>query len=425
MVSTPEGYRTISVDPSRAREVLHVDAFAFAFTVPEGDAESLYETFPWDRTRAIEVADASRGTPGTLAAVHASFEFRTRVPGGREVATAGLTWVGVHPGHRRRGLLRSMMDDHFSRARARGEAISTLFAAEAQIYQRFGYGVAAFEARMELSRSAKLRPLDGSEQLIVDIDSASIERHGDAVRSIQQRMMRPGTAVSFAGQTLRDIFVDLESERVGGEEELRIVLVRDGDDPVAWALFKRKQGTPGAFAEGTVAVQSWAALTTAATVRLWNVLVDFDLMATTHGGRVALDHPLLSRLEDIRGAKVSVVDNLWLRILDVPAALEGRGYAADCDVLIDVEDTLLTDNAGLWRLRAKGGEAQVTRADAAVASTADVRLRIQELAAVYLGGRTVAELLTAGLVEELRPGAAQELSHAMASDMKPVGNFGF
>lgn len=422
-MNTPEGYRTISVDPSRAREVLHVDAFAFAFTMSDSDAESLYEIFPWDRTRAIEVADPTHGTPGTLAAVHASFEFRTRVPGGRDVATAGLTWVGVHPGHRRRGLLRSMIHDHFTRSLARGEAVSTLFAAEAEIYQRFGYGVAAFEARMELSRGAKLRPLEGSEQLIVDIDTASIERHGDAVRSIQERMMRPGTATWSALQTLKDVFSDLESDRPAGEEELRIVLVRDGDDPVAWALFQRKQGSAGA--DGKVLVRSWAALDAAATVRLWSVLVDFDLMGTTYASRVALDDPLLLRLEDVGGAKVSVVDNLWLRVLDVPAALQARGYAADCDVLIDVKDPLLTDNAGVWRLRAKGGEAQVTRADAVVTSAADVRLGIQELAAVYLGGRTVAELTNAGLVEELRPGAAQELSLAMASDMKPVGNFGF
>src|SRR5690606_23891261 len=124
---------------------------------------------PWDRTRAIEVADPSRGTVGTLAAVHSSFQFRTRVPGGRDVPTAGLTWVGVHPGHRRRGLLRSMISDHFARSLARGEAISTLFAAETEIYQRFGYGLAAAEARATLSRGAKLRPVDGSDRLIVDI----------------------------------------------------------------------------------------------------------------------------------------------------------------------------------------------------------------------------------------------------------------
>ncbi len=420
-MNTPQGYRTISVDPSRAHEALHVDSFAFAFTASQADAELLSETFPWHRTRAIEVADASRGTPGTLAAVHASFEFTTRVPGGREVPTAGLSWVGVHPGHRRRGLLRSMMNDHFERALARGEVISTLLAAEVEIYPRFGYGLAALEARVQLAKGATFRPVEGADQLIVDIDSASLERHGDAVRSIQKRMMRPGTATTFALESLRDIFIDLEAERVD-QEELRIALVRDGDTPVAWALFRRKQGSN---ADGTVEVQSWAALTTAASVRLWRVLVDFDLMGSTHSGRFALDDPLLLLLEDIRAATPKITDNLWLRVLDVPAALEARGYVADCDVLVGIEDPLLAGNTGVWRLRVTDGRAQVTRADATATSAADVRLNIQELGAVYLGGTTVAELLTAGLVEEVRQGAAGELSRAMASEMKPVGNFGF
>lgn len=402
--------------------MLHVAAFAFAFTVPERDADFMRDILPKERSRAVEVDDPSRGTVGTLAAVHSSFEFRTRVPGGRDVATAGLTCVGVHPGHRRRGLLRSMMTDHFTRSLARGEAISTLFAAETEIYQRFGYGLAATEARLQLSRGATIRPLEGAEQLIVDIDSASLERHGDAVRSVQERMTRPGTVTAFTPESLTDIFMDMESGRASGEEELRIVTVRDGDTPVAWALFQR---TPGSEADGKVEVQSWAALDAAASTRLWSVLVDLDLMGSTHTGRLALDDPLLLRLADVRGAKVSITDNLWVRILDVPAALQARGYAADCDVHVHIDDPLLKDNAGVWRVRASAGEAQVTRADAVPASAADVHLGIQELGAVYLGGTTVTELLTAGLIEERRPGAAGELSRALASDMKPVANFGF
>ncbi|MDN4479784.1 GNAT family N-acetyltransferase [Demequina muriae] len=423
-MTTPQGYHALSVDHSRAAEVLHVDAFAFAFTVPEKDAGFIHDILPWDRTRAIEVVDPLRGRVGTLAAVHASFAFKTRVPGGREVATAGLSWVGVHPGHRRRGLLRAMIHDHFSRSLARGEVISTLFAAETQIYQRFGYGLAATEARVQLGRGVDIRPLEGSDALSVEIDSASLERHGDEIRSIQSRMARPGTVTTLAPQTLADILMDLEIDREGGEE-LRIAVVRDGADPVAWALFQRKGDWGDSGPDGKVRVRAWGALDAASTVRLWGVLVDFDLMATTYAGKFALDDPLLLRLKDIRSAKVAVADNLWVRILDVAEALQARGYAAECDVTIHLEDAFLPLNAGVWRIHVASGEARVTRDDGADPASADLRIDIQELGAAYLGGTTITELLRAGLVDERTPGTAAELSRAMASDIKPVANFGF
>ncbi|MFW7414172.1 GNAT family N-acetyltransferase [Demequina sp. SO4-18] len=423
-MNTPQGYRLISVDESRAREVLHVDAFAFAFTVPEKDAGFIHEILPWDRTRAIEVADPMRGTEGTLAAVHASFKFGTRVPGGREVPTSGLSWVGVHPGHRRRGLLRAMIGDHFARSLARGEVISTLFAAETQIYQRFGYGMAATEARVQLGRGAEVRPLPGSEDLIVEVDSASLERHGDAIASIQSRMSRPGTVTTLAPQSLADILMDLEIDREGSEE-LRIALVRDGADPVAWALFQRKQDWADSGPDGKVRVRAWGALDAAATMRLWGVLADFDLMSSTHAGKFALDDPLLLRLKDFRSAKVTIADNLWVRILDVSEALEARGYAADCDVTVQIDDAFLPHNAGVWRVHVAAGEASVTRDDTTDPASADLRLDIQELGAVYLGGTTVMELVRARLADERTPGTAAELSSAMASDVKPLANFGF
>lgn len=423
-MSTPQGYRLISVDDSRAREFLHVDSFAFAFTVPDKDADFMRDMLPWGRTRAIEVADPLRGTEGTLAAVHASFEFHTRVPGGRAVPTAGLTWVGVHPGHRRRGLLRAMIRDHFSRSLSRGEVISTLFAAETQIYQRFGYGLAATEARVQLPRGAELRAIPGADELIVEIDSASLERHGEAIRTVQERMTRPGSVTTLAPQTLTDLLLDLEIDREGAEE-LRIAVVRAGAEPVAWALFQRKPDWEGAGPEGKVNVRAWAALGAAATVRLWSVLVDFDLMTSTHAGRIALDDPLLLRLKDMRAAKITAVDNLWVRILDVAEALQARGYAAECDVTIHIEDTVLPHNAGVWRVQASRGSAQVTHNEAAEPASADLRMGVQELGAAYLGGTTIAELHRAQLIDERRAGAAAELSRAMASDIKPVANFGF
>ncbi|MDE0573512.1 GNAT family N-acetyltransferase [Demequina sp. B12] len=419
-MSTPSGYRRISVDSSRSREILHVDSFAFAFTVPAKDEDFLDRMMPWDRARAIEVADESRGTPGTLAAVHASFAFGMRIPGGAVVPTSGLTWVGVHPGHRRRGLLRDMIDDHFERSLARGEAISVLIAAETEIYQRFGYGLAVTDCHLELGRGVGLRDIAGSSELHVEVDTASADKHGTIIREVQAQAQRPGMFATLAPQTIADTFMDLEIDR-DGAEELRIVIVREGARPVAWALFQRKLDWTPSGPAGKVRVRTWGALDAKATHRLVSVLCDFDLMSTTSMGSFASDDPFLTLLKDIRGAKVAVKDKLWLRILDVKAALEARTYSADADLALAITDDQLEANARTWRATITNGAAIVS----ATTDAPDLTIAAQELGAAYLGGTSIIQLHGAGLVTEHTQGAATALSNAMAGQGQPASNLYF
>lgn len=420
-MSTPAGYRLVTVDRERAIEFANVAAFAFVFSIPEREIGLVDATVPWGRARAIEVTDSDRGSAGSLAAVHSSFPFDMRVPGGAAVSTAGLSWVSVHPGHRRRGLLRAMIDDHLARSIARGEVLSALYAAEVGIYERFGYGAAGYSLRVELPRGAELRDVPGSDALNVSIDTADATRDAAIIASIQARVATPGAIVRFGEATIAEMTSDPESER-GGAEQLRIAVVRDGDEPVAWALFQRKNEWGGSGPDGKVTVRGWAALTAAATRRLWSVLVDFDLMSTTRAHGIAPHGPLMMQLRDVRAAKATATDTLWIRVLDVPRALSSRSYGADCDVVIEVDDALVPDNAGRWRLLAEGGYGTVTRADD---SAPDIKLSAAQLGSVYLGGITVADLWRAGLVDEPRPGAAVELSRALTWDVSPTGDIGF
>ena len=81
-----------------------------------------------------------------------AFSFRTTVPGGAVVPSAGVTVVGVLPTHRRRGILRSMMRLQLDDAHERGEALATLFASEETIYGRYGYGRATLALELKISR---------------------------------------------------------------------------------------------------------------------------------------------------------------------------------------------------------------------------------------------------------------------------------
>jgi len=421
-MTTPDGYRRVSVGPERADDFLNVDQWAFAFTPRENRLAMALDLIPIERARAMEVTDPSRGNVGELVAVHSSFEFQMCVPGGRLVPTAGLTWVGVHTAHRRRGLLTEMIRDHFARSLERREVVSTLYAAEEEIYQRFGYGRGAHEVRLTIPRSPTLREVPGSDHLVVRLESLDEATHTNVILAVQSRLTRPGTVPVPADRAVRELFLDYEEQREGAEQN-RIATVWDGDDPVAFAIFRRKLTWNPSGPEGKNSVAWTASLSAQASRRLWSVLTDMDLMATTETSWLAPDDPIVNLLADLRGAKPTLSDNLWVRVLEVKGALEGRGYAADCDVVLEVADKQIPDNAGLWRLRVVGGEATVERADAGV--TPDLRLAVQELGATYLGGVSVAALAKAGLVEEVRPGAASELAVAMRSEIAPVANFPF
>jgi predicted acetyltransferase len=121
-------------------------------------------------------------------------------------------------------------------------------------------------------------------------------------------------------------------------------------------------------------------------------------------------------LADPRRARSQLADALWARIVDVPAALTGRGYSCPVDVVIEVRDELMPSNAGLWRLTAGfSGGASCVRAS----SAPDIALDITQLGAAYLGGTRLGALAGAGLVTELRPGAVRRLSAAMSWDPAP------
>ncbi len=414
-MTAPTGYHLVDLPFSRREDMLSVDQWAFALTHPESVREGIEAALEWDRCRGIETDD------GEVAAVHASYGYTMRIPGGT-LATSGLTWVGVHPAHRRRGLLRAMIDDHFARSLARGEAVSTLTASETKIYQRFGYGLACPSYSMTMPRGATFRAIAGSDDLIVKFENADLHRHTPVVRAVLARDQRPGAMTGLSEAFLVSQFADPEALREG-QERKRIVIVEDANGPAAFAIFQRKLAWGDSGGNGTGSTSQWAAVTPAASRRLWSVLADLDLMASFDASTLPLDDPAVLLADDVRGLGIKAKDHVWLRILDVPAALMARRYRADLDLTIHVTDTVLSQNSGAWRLAIESGEARVTRAPEG--AQVDVSIGIQDLSAAYLGGTTIEALAGAGLVDEVTAGAVSELSEAFRSPIAPRSSFSF
>ncbi|SKC78146.1 GNAT family N-acetyltransferase [Krasilnikoviella flava] len=423
----PAGYRFRQLTSADRHALLDLDTWAFPdpHSVDEFDALALPLT--WERAVGVE-ADGVAGPSGRggLAAVRASYPFAEFPVPGATLPTAGLTWVGVHPQHRRRGLLTAMIGQHLERCRERGEALSALFAAETAIYGRFGYGKAADDLRLTVPRGAALRDVPGADEHSVRIEHADRVRHGELVARLHRApglptapggLNRPGWATRESDALWDSYWSDPKTFRTGGRESLRVVVVERDGEPRGYATFRRTLDWQVTGPRGTVHTGDVVALDAAAARALWGVLLDLDLMATTEPFLLATDDPVTSLLVDPRAAAPRVADNVWVRVVDVPAALAGRRYQAEVDVVLGVADARLPDNAGSWRLRAAAfGEASCERTDAAP----DLELDVRELGAAYLGGTSLAALAGAGLVTERTPGALARASAAFGWPVAPA-----
>jgi predicted acetyltransferase len=406
-VRIPSGFSEVAADESIAAALLALDAWAFP--APQEIEELLTWALPhdWSRVRALR-ADGSDG----LAAMHSSYAFsRFPVPGATTPA-AGLSWVGVHPQYRRRGLLTSMIATHLADCARRTEAISVLTASEPAIYGRFGYGVANQVARLSIPRKAALRPVSGSEAITVSVEMFTEQQHSALVSDLHERAAaivpnRPGWATRETPELQAYFLLDPASLR-DGFEAMRILVATQAGEPTGYALFRRKLDWSSGAANGTLAVREAVGLNPATVHALWARLLDFDLMSTVTVSQVVMDDPLLSLLVDARAAQPTLRDNLWVRLVDVPAALRARRYSAPLDVTVAITDESIPANQGTWRLRA---DAFSDRVEVTPADRATVSLDVRELGSIYLGGISAAALAQAGLID----GPAAEMTQLSAA----------
>jgi predicted acetyltransferase len=360
---------------------------------------------PDDRDVEFGLVDPKRfyGTydGDTAVATGGSFALTMTVPGGQR-PVAGVTWVGVLPTHRRRGLLtalkRRMLDD----LHAAGEPVAALWASEGAIYQRFGYGPAAWDIAMSIPSGAAFnRPVAAGGVRLVTPDA-------DLIGPVYEQV-----AARTAGWPTRDArwWAYRLHDPVGnrsGASPLRVAVADGASGIDGYALYSTKQEWSGGRSDSTVHVREVVALQAETKARLWRYLLDLDLMKTVKTHLTATDEPLLHLLAEPRASGPTLKDNLWVRLVDVPAALAARSYATDVDVVLDVADDFCPWNAGRWRLTGGPDGATCT----STGNEADLSLHARDLGAAYLGGTTLTARAASGHVGERRAGALASASLA-------------
>lgn len=396
--------RTASPDEFEAVSRVVSRAFGEPFEPDDGVLAGLFEP---DRSLVFAEGDRIVANAGAFSRV-------LTVPGGVGVPAAHVTAVGVHPTYRRQGLLTRMMHRQLRDVREGGvEPIAVLWASEGTIYQRFGYGHAA----QRLTFLADRRDVAFLPRFAVAGGRLREESLEDARRDLaglyeRARVSRVGWSNrtdAWWSYVLRD-----RPEHRDGATARHALLYEGAGGPEGYAIWRSKEGWDHG-PRGEVGVREIVALTPEAYTELWRFLFSVDLTSTVRYPFAAIDEPLLHMITEPRTLRAEVSDCLWVRIADLPAALTARRYTTALDVVLEVDDKLLPENAGRWRLTAAGDSVTCVPSP----GPAEIACDVSDLGAAYLGGITLATLAAAGRVRELVPEALARASAAFSAPRAP------
>jgi predicted acetyltransferase len=387
------------------------------------------ETFPlrvdrwkrdWNEVRSWGARDRGRWV-GTLATEPS----RLTVPGVGDatasIVSNAVTGVTVAATHRRRGLLRQMITEAERDAKERGDTVSILIAAEWPIYGRFGFAPATWCANYTYyTRRAGAALSPAETGFVRQVEAEELVKYAGDIYD-RERALLPG-GINRAGSWW--------SRNLGanGYEPMpfnrgNLILHESDDGPDGFVIWKpdRDFGLTGKL--GSVKLLQFVAASPAAYRNLFAYLAGLDIVDEVELIDRPVDEPARWLLGDARAlTQTELMDDLWLRILDLPGALEARGYAAPGRVVIEVVDN---DGggfaAGRYLLDADADGARCTPST----ESADVTVSQRALAGAYLGDRTLRALAVAGGVEEHTAGSLARLDAMLATPRPPYNGTGF
>jgi len=379
-----------------------VDSRAFSQPRRPGDVESASAVIEPSRFRVAVDGVEMVGVAG-------SFALDLTVPGGGAAAMGGVTWVSVAATHRRRGLLRGLLQAVHADIDERGEPCAGLTASEGAIYGRFGYGEASRVCKVTIDLStvrfrADCTPPPGTVRYL-DPDDAE-GRLPDLWE--QHRRGTPGET-SRSPARWGNVFRDFEAG--DGFTEAFLLAHRNG-----YAAYRARGGWEEGHPAHEVEVLELVALTPEAHLALWYTLLHLDLVRTVTSTSVPLDDPLPLLLENPRAVRVSGIrDFLWLQPRDPAVLLGARTYASEDQLILEVHGAEADATPARWQLDAGHDGATV----AGTRRRADLVLGQAALGSIALGDRSPSYLSRGGRIEERTPGALRRADLLFSVDRLP------
>jgi len=351
------------------------------------DVETATKLIEPDRAHVVYAAGQVVGAAG-------AYSHELAVPLG-VVRAAGVCQVAVLPTHRRRGILSKLMQAQLADIHRRGEAVACLWTSEEPIYRRFGYGMASQRISVEIDATAA-RKMRNAPERQGKVRLIERERAYDEIAPIYARIWQKHPGMFFRSEDW------WRCSRLPDQGQFQAVW-----EDSAYALYRINLT---GIDSGELRVVEALADSVEGTREIWRFLLEIDRIKVISAFSLPVDHPLILMLEEPRKMNMRIADSLWIRIVDLKAALNGRALG-EGSVLVQITDSLLPHNEGVWKIGREG----VVR----VSTAPEILVDISDLGSVYLSGFTFTELAGAGRAQERVPGAIRRADRVFSWDCKP------
>ncbi len=383
------GLRYALVDPADEAaftEWIRADARGFHGRWPGEEALAETRDYLADRRTTAVYDDAL--TPSPVGTVN-SWIAPLTVPGGARVDSWAISSVTVAPTHRRRGIATALLGGELRTAHRLGVPLAILTVSESVIYGRWGFGPATFASDWRIdTKRARWAGGDTPGRL----SFAEPEQYRETGRRVLDAAFAARAGEIATTPYLADRLVGPLKDDTDADRARLVRYDSPSGTPEGFVSYAVKETHD--FARQTAEVNYLAAATDRALTALWRYLLDLDLVAEVRIHTRGVDEPLPALVSDIRGARVTnVQDHLWARLLDIPATLSARSYERDGTLVLEVTDDLALAD-GRYRLTVDGGRGRVER----TTEEADVTLPVAALSSAYLGHDVTRGLALAGRI---------------------------
>lgn len=323
---------------------------------------------------------------------------------GRDIGCGGVSAVTTSPAFRRQGHLRELMTRAFRTMREHSQPVAMLWASMAAIYQRFGYGIAY-----------TLYNSDFDPRTLHFVDTVAtpgrlrLVKHTEAavtVAGVYDRFVAPRTLMLQRGEERwQSVFRQWRPE----DPPKLVATYEENGEVLGYTVYSvesRQLDRPGP--NQRLNVQDFVWVKPAAHRALMGYFAGHDLVYSVRLTIMPTDDPLMQHAAEPRLLNLAARDGTLVRIVDVAAALEGRGYDHDGRLTFSLADELCPWNTGSWDLQVEGGAARVR------ASSGDGALCLtpRALAILASGNATATTLARNGLIAGADPAALR-----MADDL--------
>ena len=343
-----------------------------------------------------------------------SFQSSLRLPGGKQVAHAAVTHVGVSPTHVRRGVVSNLLEQQLHDFHQQGIVVASLRASQGQVYQRFGYGIASESLSIEIDKNHGVFNLPAGSEAPIRLLPAS--EAWTLLEAIYQHYP-PERAGTLSRWPQWWAFQVLRQQTAAGNEYVA-VLGEPGAE-TAFVRYHAKAEENWLFSRTrTLVVDDLVAAQPADYRALLKFLFSLDVTQRIHFSSRALDDVLPLLIANPRALTLGPVrDETWLRIIDVHAALNARPYQSGVPVVVQINDPLLTNNN--QRLQISEDGAAPTRL------AAEITLDISQLGSLLLGGTKAWQLAHAGRIDEHTEGAIARFDQLIQTHTLPYSGIYF